>query len=142
MVQRVDDLTERLDRALKNRLLRRNEQFARYEQQLTSIHPALRINRLRQELLLLSEQAERRIVQQLDHLSREQGEATARLESLSPLHTLMRGFSVAERVADGKIVKHVAEIAAGEQLRLRLHQGSALCMVEKIYNDSGGKATT
>jgi len=142
MVQRIDDMTERLDRALKNQLLRRNERLARFDQQLTSIHPALRISRFRQELLLFSEQAERQIIHQLGHLAREQGESTARLESLSPLHTLSRGFSVTERVVDGKIIRNVKEITAGEQLRLRLHQGSALCIVEKTYNDSGGKATT
>lgn len=142
LVQRVDDLSERLDRALHNLMARRREQLSRYEQHLSSLHPALRISRLRQELLLLSEQAERRITHQIDCLSKAQGEATARLESLSPLHTLARGFSVAERIRDGKIVTGIEEIAVGDRLQLRLHRGSALCSVEKIYSASGGNATT
>lgn len=141
-VQRVDDLSERLDLALRNLIARRREQLARHEQSLAGAHPGISISRLRQKLMLLSERAERRVSSQLELLARAQGEAIARLDALSPLHTLARGFSVVERVLDGKIVRNTAELQIGEKLRLRLQQGSALCLVEEIYNDSGVKATT
>jgi exodeoxyribonuclease VII large subunit len=142
VVQRVDDLTERLDRALQNKMDRRREQLVRLEQQLTSIHPDFRINRLRQELVLLSEQAERRMTQQLHSLARGYGEATARLEGLSPLHTLARGYAVVARLSDGIIIRNAADLTTGDKLDLKLHQGHATCLVEKTYSDSGGNATT
>lgn len=129
--QRVDDLSERLDNGLRNLLTRRREQLARREQQLAGHHPAVSIASLRQHLLLLSERAERRVTVMLDHLGRQQGEAAARLDALSPLHTLARGYSVAETLVDGAVVRDVGQLAVGQELRLRLARGQALCRVEQ-----------
>ena len=133
--QRVDDLSERLDMALRNLFARRREHRARHEQSLAALHPAVQISRLRQELLLLSERAERRVTSQLEQLGRAQGEAAASLDALSPLHTLARGFSVVERLTDGTIVKNAAELRVGEQLRLRLNQGKVNCLVEELCSN-------
>jgi len=140
--QRVDDLSERLERALRNRFSHSREQLALSKQLLVSFHPAVQVRNLRQKLLLLSEQGEHRIISQLEQLGRSQGEATARLDVLSPLHTLARGYSVVERQADGVIVKNSAELRSGDEVRVRLYQGSALCLVEETYSSSGEKATT
>ena len=140
--QRVDDLSERLDRALQHQLIRQREQLARHEQHLAGLHPAVQISRLRQELLLLSERADRRVTSQLEQFVRIQGEATARLDALSPLQTLARGFAVVERQADGRIIRNAAELKSGQEIRLRFHKGAALCLVEETYSDSGVKATT
>lgn len=129
--QRVDDLSERLDNGLRNLLGRRFEQLARLEQQLAGQHPAVRIAGLRQQLIILSERAERRVMAQLDYLGREHGEATARLDTLSPLQTLARGYSVAETMVDGSVVRDANQLAVGQALRLRLSRGQALCRVEQ-----------
>lgn len=81
--------------------------------------------------MLLSERAERRVVAHLDHLGRQQGETTARLHALSPLQTLARGYSVAESVDDGVVIRAASQLSPGQQLRLRLAQGKALCRVEQ-----------
>jgi len=129
--QRVDDLSERLDNGLRNLLARRREQLARLEQGLAGQHPSVRVAALRQQLILLSERAERRVTALLDHLGREQGEAIARLDTLSPLQTLARGYSVAESVSDGRVVRASDQLTVGQQLRLRLARGGALCLVEQ-----------
>lgn len=140
--QRVDDLAERLERRMQYQLERYRERINEKRQMLAAHHPQQQLERLRQALLLLSERAERQICGRLDHLGKLRLTATARLDALSPLQTLLRGFSVAERLSDGKIVSKADEIHCGEELRLRFAQGSALCLVEETYNDSGGKATT
>lgn len=142
LLQRLDDLSGRLDRGLHNLMVRRREQLAWQEQYLGGLHPALQISTFRQDLLLLVERTERSVTHQLDHLARAQGEATARLDVLSPLHTLARGFSVVEKQANRRVIKNSDELSTGDKVRIRLHQGSALCLVEEVYNISGGKATT
>ncbi len=128
--QRVDDLAERLDNGLRNLLARRREQLARLERQLAAQHPSIRISTLRHQLLLLSERAERRVTAFVDRLAREQGEATVRLDTLSPLQTLARGYSVVESVEDGAVLRDAAQLSVGQRLRLRLAKGGALCRVE------------
>lgn len=130
--QRLDDLSTRLASGLRNLLTRRREQLARSEQRLGSLHPALQISRFRQQVQNLSEQIQYRTLQQLDYCGRTLGEETARLNALSPLQTMARGFAVVERCKDGMIVRSTAEIEVGSQIRLRLHQGTARCLVEEL----------
>jgi exodeoxyribonuclease VII large subunit len=48
--------------------------------------------------------------------------AVGRLDSLSPLAVLARGYAIATR-ADGRIVRHGADVAAGDALEVRLARG-------------------
>ncbi len=128
--QRLDDLSQRLDMGVRHNVRLCREQSDRLEQQLAGQHPGLTISRLRQELLLLSDRAEHRVISGMERHGRTLGEATARLDTLSPLRTLSRGYAVAERVTDGSVARDAGALIAGELLRLRLHQGTALCRVE------------
>lgn len=130
MGQRLDDLSQRLDLGIRHHVRQCRDYAGRLEQQLAGHHPELTIKRLRQELILVSERVEQRITASLERQGRSLGEATARLDTLSPLRTLSRGYAVAERLADGSVVRNAGSLIAGELLRLRLHQGTALCRVE------------
>lgn len=64
--------------------------------------------------------------------ARRQADALgARLEALSPLAVLKRGYSITRRAADGRIVCDAAELAPGEQISTRFARGEALCRVEQ-----------
>ena len=55
----------------------------------------------------------------------------ARLNALSPLAVLERGYSITHRIADGRIVKSAAVLQVGERVRVTFAQGKALCRVEE-----------
>ena len=57
---------------------------------------------------------------------------SARLESLSPLAVLARGYSLTERLADGRVIRAAAELSPGEQISTRFAKGQAISRVEKI----------
>ena len=54
----------------------------------------------------------------------------ASLDALSPLRVLGRGYAVAQ-CEDGTVLKNVAQIAVGENIRVRLGQGSLHCTVNE-----------
>jgi exodeoxyribonuclease VII large subunit len=54
----------------------------------------------------------------------------ARLESLSPLNVLTRGYSLTHK-ASGELVRSAAEVAPGELLRTRVAVGEILSRVEE-----------
>ncbi len=56
----------------------------------------------------------------------------AKLDALSPLKVLARGYSIAMDGA-GRAVKDAGELNKGDRLTLRLHSGSVGCQVEDIY---------
>lgn len=51
--------------------------------------------------------------------------AVSKLDALSPLKVLSRGYSIAE--ADGKAVKSVNDLAVGDKFKLRLSDGTVNC---------------
>lgn len=55
-----------------------------------------------------------------------------RLESLSPLSVLGRGYSLTQRAADGRVIRDAAELQPGEQTRTRFAKGQVTSRVEEI----------
>jgi len=53
-----------------------------------------------------------------------------KLESLSPLQVLSRGYSVTQRAEDGTLVTDAATLKPGDRLRTRLAQGETISRVE------------
>jgi exodeoxyribonuclease VII large subunit len=60
------------------------------------------------------------------------GIAAARLEDLSPLGILGRGFAVCYDASGRRIVRSVGELAVGDSMRVRLHDGTAGCRVDSV----------
>ncbi|CAN5185974.1 exodeoxyribonuclease VII large subunit [soil metagenome] len=58
----------------------------------------------------------------LERAERRLGELASQLRALSPQATLERGYSVVQR-ADGHVVRAPGDVAAGDELRLRLAEG-------------------
>ena len=58
-----------------------------------------------------------------------------KLDALSPLKVLHRGFSVAQDPR-GSVIRRVSELSEGERFTLRLSDGKADCMVENILKDN------
>jgi exodeoxyribonuclease VII large subunit len=60
------------------------------------------------------------------------GIAAARLEDLSPLGILGRGYAVCYDASGRRVVRSTGEVAVGDRVRVRLHDGSAGCLVESV----------
>lgn len=59
------------------------------------------------------------------------GAIMGKIESLSPLSILARGYSVIFREEDGAIVSSSSQLRAGELVRARLHEGGFTAVVQK-----------
>ena len=57
--------------------------------------------------------------------------AAARLDSLSPLAILARGYSVCRLLPDLSILTRAASVAEGGRVEVLLHQGGLICRVEE-----------
>ncbi|MEE8452710.1 MAG: exodeoxyribonuclease VII large subunit [Thermoguttaceae bacterium] len=58
--------------------------------------------------------------------------AAARLDALSPLSVLGRGYSLTQRAADGRVVRTADELAVDDLITTRFANGQALSRVERI----------
>jgi exodeoxyribonuclease VII large subunit len=61
--------------------------------------------------------------------------ATAKLDTLSPLASLSRGYAICQK-ADGSVVTRVRQVAPGEDVSLRVTDGALECKVTETKADS------
>ncbi len=74
-----------------------------------------------------------RAVRGLVRLARQRTDTVAgRLESLSPLAVLGRGYSLTQRAADGRLIRSADELSPGEEIITRFVHGQATSRVEHV----------
>lgn len=65
------------------------------------------------------------------------GRATDKLEALSPLAALRRGYAVAQS-EDGRVLRSVQQFRDGDRFRLRVVDGRVVCIVDSTESDEDG----
>lgn len=143
----------RLRAAMQSRLARGADRFGRTGDALGLLAPALRIAAWRTRLdglvrtLLLAGAAPLARRESLEALGRELASATrarlleagaalakaaARLEALSPLAVLSRGYALVRRERDGEIVRTAAQLSAGERVDVRVAEAEIAAVVSAV----------
>ena len=100
------------------------------QSRIPATHRIDAINRLRQVIDQLDIRGQRAAAQQLSGKRRAWQIAAAQLDTLSPLATLARGYSICKD-SSGKTVTDAAQARAGEEVHLRLSRGQLACRVLK-----------
>lgn len=72
---------------------------------------------------------------QLGTADRRLAAAASKLDALSPLKVLGRGYAIGY-TADGGVLDSVRRVAAGDNLQLRLADGAVDCTVTNIREDA------
>jgi len=137
LAARVERDTRRLFAAGRRAFERFDDRHARAHEALRAHAPweRLRTRRLRLEAAWRAlEGAARRATER--RLPRLRAGA-ARLDALSPLAVLGRGYAIVRRPADGSIVRRASEVAPGDALRVRLASGELDATVSARHPSSG-----
>ena len=136
--QRLDELDQRLRRAQDRRLARARIDLSQWQARLRGLAPAPRLARLaarRGEL-------ERRLRAALAHRLERQRQAlkglVRALDTVSPLATLGRGYSITRRVRDGALLRTAGEVELGEQMETRLADGGLISIVQRRVDQKSG----
>jgi exodeoxyribonuclease VII large subunit len=94
--------------------------------------PFQRIEELSRRLDELELRGGRAVRQHLRQTRRQLEESTARLEALSPLGVLARGYSLTQRADHGQVVRDATELREGDQIVTRFARGQARSRVEEV----------
>jgi exodeoxyribonuclease VII large subunit len=113
--RRLDLLRSRLDELAGRRALRR---------------PLDRLRDQERRLDELSERLHRAARLRQSAASDRLAALAARLETLSPLNVLARGYSLTRTADDGSLVRDAAQVRPGDRLRTVLARGAVVCQVE------------
>jgi len=94
--------------------------------------PYERIHELSRRLDELAQRSERAMKRRVTEQKRGITAIAARLESLSPLGVLARGYSLTQRATDGQIVRASGDVTVGDTIVTRLADGQIQSRVETI----------
>ena len=85
----------------------------------------------------LSERSHRAMLVRVRDAQARLAAAAARLDALSPLAVLERGYAIARRADDGRVVRAAREVAVDDVLDLTFHDGGARVRVTASRNRPG-----
>ncbi len=119
----LTSLATRLAGVLQATLSERRWALTGQVRTLKHLSPAVQLVQSRQRIDDLAARTTEALLHNLS-LRRERLVGLAgRLEGVSPLATLERGYAVVRRRADGQVVRSVAQVAPGDGLRVRVSDG-------------------
>ncbi|MCD6525454.1 MAG: exodeoxyribonuclease VII large subunit [Desulfuromonas sp.] len=133
--QHVDQLSLRLNTSIRHHL-----QHCR--QQLESLHRRLRSPRHRLRLQQqhyheLSRRLQQAIIRHHQRCQHQLTQLTGRLDALSLLDTLKRGFTMVTTADDRQtLIRRSADLHQGQQVRLMFYDGQAVATVDQIDHDN------
>lgn len=132
--QRADDLARRLSDGLRHLWARDRELFARAEGRLSSLRPRAAIDEARRALDQTVADLRRGYDDAVADRDRGLRTLTTKLDSLSPMNVLERGYTVVRR-PDATPVTRAAQTAGGETLDVRFADGTARTTVEDVTHE-------
>ena len=114
---------------MKNSVITRNETFRRTLNRLIPRNPQDKINQLSQKLDMRIQTLEQVYRLNINYRKRSLSENAAKLDALSPLKTLNRGYSIAVN-DDGKVLKKKSDFTKEMQFKLKLQDGDMDCIAK------------
>lgn len=133
--QRLDDLRHRLERRGEAAMALRRERQKQLAHTLLLLNPRRTLQRRREMNSNLSQRLRERFLYRLAGHRQKLEALAGKLESLSPLAILSRGYSICRLLPSGEIIREAAGLRTGETLEVTLHRGEVVCRVEEIKED-------
>jgi len=130
--QRLDDVWHEISTPFQRSIDRRRNRVRSAGQQLALSNPRQRLVERRATLVSAVQGARAAVRRTQQSAEGRFGEVAARIEALSPLGVLARGYSICERSSDGLILRRGTDVEGGDQVRIRLQEGQLVCQVEEV----------
>jgi exodeoxyribonuclease VII large subunit len=129
---RLDEQTQRLEFAVRQRVRSESQMFLRLQDNLLHLSPSRRISEARG----LLDQYWRRLElfggQILQKKRQSLERSLTQLDGLSPLGILARGYSITTTWPKGAVICSTRQVREDDTVKVRLHEGSLRCKVLRI----------
>ena len=115
--------------AIKNYIERRRQYVERLKASKLEKVPLEKINRYRMTIDSLMSKSESVLRYKIERYRTRCVKSITKIDTLSPLKTLTRGYSVTEN-ADGKIIKKVSDVNSNDEIKITLTDGKISAIVK------------
>ena len=129
--QRLNQSTKRLTNLVKDKINRARERLESAKKGLAVEQRLDTIRQLQQTTDQLTEQLRRSVIRVIEDKSHRFMLCVEKLNQLSPLATLARGYSICYD-AEHSVIKSASQVEAGDQVNIKLTDGQIACEVVDI----------
>lgn len=133
--QRLDDLNMRSRRAISAILEQKRLQLSHIRTLLAGQNPKWLIEQQYEQCRRCKQSLSRLIRNSLQQMQTRITQLAHNLDTVSPLATLARGYSIV-RAGDGRIIRQAGELSVGEKVRALFSKGQADCTVDRIFPEA------
>ena len=130
--QQLDQLQARLQRALKLRLTQAQQRLSNGRLRLQHQHPASRLQSRQLQLNGLQQRLSASLKAKLDYRGHQLALAGSRLNAMSPLATLSRGYSIT--LHQEQVLADAKQVQPGDAITTRLANGEVISRVEQVVS--------
>ncbi|OYD09826.1 exodeoxyribonuclease VII large subunit [Paludifilum halophilum] len=127
--QRLNHLTNNLVRAARLQFIPHRNELERWAYRLHTHQPRVRLKALKEQLSQLDRDCREKFLR----LHKDRKEAwlrrVDRLDALSPLKVMRRGYSLVYRYDGQELIQSVKRVQSGDLIRVRLADGTLKCQV-------------
>ena len=116
-------------RTIRSTLATRERRLRAAQLTLEAREPGRRLEASRTRLVIAAERLGTAIVRRRQRLEGHLGDLTGRLEALSPLGVLARGYAVCWNADRTTIVRSASSVSVGDDVAITLRQGQLRCTV-------------
>ncbi len=128
--QRLDELELKINHAIQTMLRHSKQSAVHLQTRLLLESPAQRTEMLQHRTTQLLRRMRISASNQHRFLQQRLTAVIRNLNTLNPLATLERGYSITSKLPENKIIHSSTDISAGDRIETRLAQGKLLCLVE------------
>ncbi|MBD2795260.1 exodeoxyribonuclease VII large subunit [Xenorhabdus sp. 18] len=128
------ELRQKLVDSLLRCLKQQSISYEKLNQRLLQIRPEREIQHYSQSIQQLDFRLKQAIERQLGRYRQKFAVSCSRMEAVSPLATLSRGYNISE-LSDGKLLKQVKQVKTGDKVKTHLRDGwveSQVTQVKKV----------
>jgi exodeoxyribonuclease VII large subunit len=129
-VQRLDNLELRLKNHIETLLNRHQHRLSQLRLRMQSHHPQVRLTQMRERLNTAQAGFHKAQTNYMDRQKQRLATAVRVLNTLSPLNTLERGYSITTDEQSGQIITRRDQVSSGQRIRTRVADGDFYSRVE------------
>jgi exodeoxyribonuclease VII large subunit len=129
--QTLDDRTARLQQGWQKKAEGARSRTTQLSQRLGVLHPVARLGRERADVTRLSSRLAVTMRRALGEGDKELHSLAGRLDAMSPLKVLARGYAIATR-EDGRAIREPGDVAVGDALTLRVRSARIMSSVTSV----------
>jgi exodeoxyribonuclease VII large subunit len=129
---RIKYLNMRLQRSLSNQIKINRTKVEKLTGSIVFRQPYDRVYQERMRLELLNKYAYRGLQGNMARIKSDFGNLVGKLDALSPLNILSRGYSIVKSKENGHLIKSAAMLKSGDEIEIGFNDGKVGCTVNDI----------